>query len=201
MIKVQYKKSSFFYPFREINDFKITEQPFMEEVIQSFWPGFSYFSLTLNTVHCFRFLLFASLCMRVHVFLCAWIAPFSSIQMCIAGWQISFLQLLIWPRWVTADTCLSHAEQLTWKLMFHISNRLSLLHCRNAVRMRRGMRMCVCSSVCLCMFVYVSCMYCFFFLITLFFIFLCSDENGHAYSDNCHVLRTNILYLLGKNKM
>lgn len=59
---------------------------------------------------------------------------FSDTKRCIAGWQISFLQLFIRPRWVMADTCLSHAEQLTWKLMFHISDHLFLLRCRKAER-------------------------------------------------------------------
>ena len=93
-------------------------------------------------------------CVCVCVCVCARasITPFSSTERCIAGWQISFLQLLIWPRWVTADTCLSHTEQLTWKLMFHISDHLSLLHCWEAVGVRRG-------NAYVCVFVrFVACM-------------------------------------------
>lgn len=56
----------------------------------------------------------------------------------LPGGRSAFLQRLIGPRWVTADTCLSHIEQLTWKLMFHVSDHLSLLECREAAEVRRG---------------------------------------------------------------
>lgn len=99
--------------------------------------------------------------------MCAHVTPFSCSEGCIAGWRISFSQLLIWPRWVTADTCLSHAEQLTWKLMFHISDHLSLLQCRKAeeeecICVRISFHVCVCENVSVA-------------------VSLCSFEDGHAY--------------------
>ena len=115
------------------------------------------------------------------------VTPFSSSERCIAGWQISFLQLLIWSRWVTADTCLSHAEQLTWKLMFHISDHLSLLHCRDAAGVRRGNAyVCVCLYGCVC----GLCVCQFVWLYLLFFLFLCSplEMNTHAALTQVHIL-------------
>ena len=118
-------------------------------------------SFTGNLIQLFHFQPSFNSLSQVWVFLwpCVCRVSFSSSERCIAGWQISFLQLLIWPRWVMADTCLSHAEQLTWKLMFHISDHLSLLHCWEAAEVRRGnarMSVYVCVCVCVCLSVCLS---------------------------------------------
>lgn len=87
---------------------------------------------------------------------------FSDTKRCIAGWQISFLQLFIRPRWVMADTCLSHAEQLTWKLMFHISDHLFLLRCRKAERKIVFVLRHACvffSHVCFCNWLFLFCFF------------------------------------------
>lgn len=110
----------------------------------------------------------------MHVCVCASVTPFSSIEVrCWVADQLLAAAYL--ARWVTADTCLSHAEQLTWKLMFHISNHLSLLHCREAVGVRRG-DACVC--VCLCML-----LACVFVTVSIVFsVSLCPFEDVHACS-------------------
>lgn len=136
-------------------------------LIFSFCFFFHFFSS--NVLICSGFtVLFAYAFERAYVCscMCAHVTPFSCSEGCIAGWRISFSQLLIWPRWVTADTCLSHAEQLTWKLMFHISDHLSLLQCRKAeeeecICVRISFHVCVCENVSVA-------------------VSLCSFEDGHA---------------------
>lgn len=84
---------------------------------------------------CNSCLLHVGVCVCENVHKCVLVrvlTVFSDTERCIVGWQISLVQLFIRPRWVMADTCLSHAEQLAWKLMFHISDHLFLLHCSKA---------------------------------------------------------------------